>query len=128
MRRLLLIALLIVTTSLAACGDDDDSAGGPSTTAGGGADDATVKVIAEDIGFPQDEYRAKAGAVDFVYTNTGSILHTLVIEDVGGFELSVSAKGDVDEGSVELEPGTYTLYCDVAGHRAAGMVADLVVE
>ena len=48
-----------------------------------------------------------------------------LIKDVDGFKLSI---GREDDGSVDLEAGSYTLYCDVAGHEAAGMVADLVVE
>ncbi|HEV3364625.1 MAG TPA: hypothetical protein VG795_10915 [Acidimicrobiia bacterium] len=37
------------------------------------------------------------------------------------------ARGDVDTGTVALKPGKYILYCDVAGHRQAGMEAPLTV-
>ena len=44
-----------------------------------------------------------------------------------GFELRAGA-GDKDSGSVELEPGTYTAYCDVPSHREGGMEAELKVS
>jgi uncharacterized cupredoxin-like copper-binding protein len=50
-----------------------------------------------------------------------------VIEGVDGFKLDVPTNGDVDEGSVDLQSGEYTIYCDVPGHRNAGMEATLEV-
>jgi plastocyanin len=111
---------------LGACGGDDDDSAGPPATAGGGG--AALDVVAEDIDFDADRYEADAGTIDVTYTNDGRILHTLLIEGVSGFELSVSSNGDVDRGSVELEPGEYTLFCDVPGHRSAGMEAELTVS
>jgi uncharacterized cupredoxin-like copper-binding protein len=54
-------------------------------------------------------------------------VHTLAIEGVKGFKLEVPRPGDIDTGSVRLEPGSYTLFCDVPGHRQAGMEAPLTV-
>lgn len=71
---------------------------------------------------------ALAGPVHITYRNEGTIEHTLVIEGVDGFKLDVRAEGDVDHGSVTLRPGTYTVYCDIPGHRRAGMHAVLTVE
>lgn len=107
---------------LATCGGDDDTAAPP----GAGQADSSVTVIAEDIDFGADEYETEAGVVEFVYENEGNIAHTLVIEGVP-FELMVRGKGDEIRSSVELEPGEYTLFCDVPGHRPAGMVATLTV-
>lgn len=126
--RSLLLPLVPVVLVLAACGGDDDASSDPGSEGAATPSADAVRVVAQDISFPEDAYEADAGAVEFVYENEGNTLHTLVIEDVGGFELTVRSNGDVDTGSVELEPGEYTLFCDVPGHRPAGMVADLVVR
>lgn len=115
------LALLV-----AACGGDDDDTAAP--TGGGDAGSADVAVVAEDIGFDADTYEASAGTVSFRYENDGSIVHTLKIEAVDGFGLEVASGGDVDQGSVDLDPGTYTIFCDVPGHRSAGMEAELTVS
>jgi uncharacterized cupredoxin-like copper-binding protein len=46
---------------------------------------------------------------------------------VDGFELEVDDSSS-EVGTVDLEAGRYTFYCDVPGHREAGMEADLIVE
>ena len=115
---------------LTACGGDDDDATPPSTadTGDGGAagDGGELTVGALDnLRFDAESYEVPAGEIHVVYENEGSVPHTLLIDGVDDFKLAV---GDTDEGDVELEPGTYKLYCDVAGHEAAGMVAELTVQ
>ncbi|MCO8126559.1 plastocyanin/azurin family copper-binding protein [Acidimicrobiia bacterium EGI L10123] len=115
----------VLALALTACGGDDDDAATPASDGGSGGSELTV--IAEDIAFPEDTYQADAGTIDVVYENEGVIEHTLLVEGVDDFELTVDANGDVDEGSVDLDAGTYTLYCDVPGHQEGGMVATLEV-
>lgn len=62
------------------------------------------------------------------YRNAGNIAHSLVLEDVEGSRLEVNANGDEDRAAVELDAGTYTLYCDIPGHREGGMEAPLEVS
>ncbi len=122
MRRSLasIAALTAIGLSLAACGDSDDDASGCSPAT------SDVTVEAEDeLTFDADAYDAEAGCVEFTYENTGSVAHTLLIKGKSGFKLAV---GDTDTGTVDLPAGTYELFCDVAGHEAAGMKADLTVE
>ena len=121
------LLLLVALGLFAACGGDDDG-GDRAAPPDLGETDATIEVLAEDISFPEDVYESPAGRVGFVYENVGNIRHTLLIEGVDDFELDVSKKGDVDAGAVDLEPGTYVLFCDIPGHRPAGMVAELVVS
>lgn len=125
-RRLAVAAVAALgALALVGCGGDDDTsnaAQGAQEPAG-----ATLSVVAKDIDFSADSYRATAGSVPITYRNDGTLPHTLVIEGVSGFKLEVSGKGDVDRGSVDLAPGTYTVYCDIVGHRQAGMEATLTV-
>lgn len=127
----MILGVLCLALMAGACGDDDaagpDEGPVPDSEEVIGDADGALTVIAEDIKFGKDEYQADAGEVTFVYENQGSIVHTLLIEEVDDFELTVSSAGDVDEGTVELEPGDYVMFCDVPGHRVAGMEAALVV-
>jgi uncharacterized cupredoxin-like copper-binding protein len=112
---------LALALPLAACGGDDS---GPAATPGGSG--SAVTVHAKDIlKFDKTSYSAKAGEVDLTYINDGTQVHTLLIKDVKGLKLQVGTK---DKGSVDLDAGTYTLYCDIPGHEAAGMEAELTVE
>ena len=73
---------------------------------------------------------------DTVYTTTAGVIeidfagatgHTLLFTDpkLAGFELDTPNK---PKGNVELAPGKYTIYCNVTGHRAAGMQATIEVS
>ena len=122
MRSLRLIAVLGlgVGLTLTSCGDDDDNADA-STTAGGS--EQTVNVKATDaLRFEPDHLTATAGVIHIVMDNTGATTHTLVI-DGQNFKLTNDEAGDVD-----LAAGDYVFYCDIPGHRAAGMEVTLTVS
>lgn len=113
----LLGSAVAVVLVAGACGGDSDE----------GSSDADVTVVAKDsLQFDADAYTADAGEVAIAYEGSGSMTHTLLIEGVDGFELTVSGSGGTDEGTVDLEPGDYVLYCDIPGHE--NMRATLTVE
>jgi cytochrome c oxidase subunit 2 len=128
-RALVIAALVIGGTVLAGCGGDDDSGGGggEAQTGGGRGADGSVTVVAEDtLSFDRDDYSVPAGEVTIDYENGGNIAHTLLIDGVDDFKLAVASSGDTDDGTTELEPGDYRIYCDVPGH--SDMEATLTVE
>ncbi len=110
--------------------------GGKSTTttptgpSGSSATGSVVTVRGDDaLRFDQASYSATAGSVTFALIDDGSNPHTLLIDKQSGLKkLTVSGKGDKAQGSVTLAAGTYTIYCDIPGHRSAGMEAKLVVS
>jgi len=86
-------------------------------------------VEAFDIGFKEKELKTGPGKVRIQEVNTGATAHTLVIEGVtSGRKLSVPGHDVKDTAAFDLQPGTYTYYCDIPGHRQAGMEGKLIVD
>lgn len=136
-RRMFTVVLGGLLAVLPACGGESDSpavadgGGEPATADGALAPEVTgprIDVTARDISFRPDELTVPAGAHTVVYVNEGQLEHTLLIDGVRGFKLVVRRKGQTDLGVVDLLPGRYTYYCDVPGHRAAGMEGELTVQ
>lgn len=90
-------------------GGGEDGEGG-----GGGA----ANWVAIDIEFEAAPEELPAGPVEVQLQNNGSIEHNVVIEEMGDEKILDAAGGQSDSATVEFEPGEYTYYCDVAGHRA----------
>ena len=117
------VALLTAALVLAGCGgggDDDDSETLVVT-------DGKVTVDADEYSFAPDRIETTAGSLEVTLVQKGDEEHTIVIDGVDDFKLTVD--GDPTEtGTAELEPGEYAYYCDIAGHRGQGMHGTLVVE
>jgi uncharacterized cupredoxin-like copper-binding protein len=113
----------VVAVPLTACGS-----GSPTTTSSSGTTAGGVTVHAKDtLTFDKSSYEATAGNVTLNYVNDGNIPHTLDIEGQS-FEIDVNSHGQQKSASINLAPGTYTLYCNIPGHRSAGMHATLTVK
>ena len=67
--------------------------------------------------------------VDAIKLESEGGLHTLVFDDgkVPGFKLQAGS-GKSDELKVDLKPGKYTIFCDIPGHREAGMEGTITVQ
>jgi plastocyanin len=123
----LIFALLALVLALAACGGGDD--GGDD--GGAPADEGTVLELGTDPGgafaFDKETLEAPAGTITIHLTNSAAIPHNVGIEGNGIDEKSDTVTNEETSLTVELEPGEYTFYCDVAGHREGGMEGTLTV-
>jgi plastocyanin len=87
---------------------------------------ADVIVVADDLAYVDPPTELPAGERRVALVNQGRAPHDLSFEGDLGTVLEVSGRGDAI-GTVVLHPGTYVVYCDIAGHRDAGMEFRLTV-
>jgi uncharacterized cupredoxin-like copper-binding protein len=125
-RRAALATAAALGLLFAGCGGGSGSDASEPTT---GAIDLTVKALDPGGKYSYDakDYTAKAGTVNVALVNEGKENHNLLIQNGPKFKMTV-APGETKTGAVRLAAGTYTIYCDIAGHRDAGMEARLVVN
>jgi plastocyanin len=131
MRRLLPvpIAFTVLVLALAACGGGDNEAG---TTEGGAGGGQTLQISADPGGalkFDQTSLEASAGEVTIDFTNDSSLSHNVTLDGPGvEDEGTDTITGSSTSTTLDLQAGTYTFYCSVDGHRAAGMEGKIVVK
>ena len=85
----------------------------------------------EALLYDTDELAAEAGEVVIEFENPSAIPHNVVIEGEDGEDLGGTPQISDDSATLEIpaiEPGEYTFYCSVLGHRDAGMEGTLTVE
>jgi len=137
------IVLLFTLVALiaAGCGGGSDNSSSSNDTAadtGGAADTSggsggeTLQLAADPSGalkFDPTSLEATAGQVTIDFTNDSSVPHNVTIEGNGIEEVaSDTVTGDKSSVSADLPAGTYTFYCSVDGHKAAGMEGTLTVK
>jgi len=123
--RLFVIVLAVAIPLLASCGGDDETSGGQTSGGGGGQ---SVQVTATEFAFDPNEISVEAGEVSFELMNDGSAPHALEIEGNGVEESSDTIDGGESTTlDVELDEGTYEIYCPVGDHRERGMEGTLTV-
>jgi plastocyanin len=144
-RKHLALLLVIVPLVLAACGDDDeettsdssDTTAAESTTeetttaddAAGSGGGETIAIKESDFKLDPADVTAAAGEVTFDLSNDGAAPHNLEVEGNGVEEVSETLDpGATGSLTVDLEPGTYELYCAIGDHRDLGMEGELTVE
>jgi plastocyanin len=96
------------------------------------AQDGTLSIPADPSGALAYQFgsaEAPAGQLTIDSENEASIPHNIALEGGGVDEVGPEVQdGGVSEIEVDLQPGEYTFYCSVPGHRAGGMEGTLTVE
>ena len=145
MRRIAVLAAM-AALGLAACGgSDSESSATPAATEA--ATDAAHRgarrrppadrlpssrsppIPAARRSSPRSTLTAKAGRVEVDFSNQSQLPHAVSIEGNGVDEKTETVTGqDAPPLTVDLKPGTYTFYCPVGDHRAAGMEGTITVK
>jgi uncharacterized cupredoxin-like copper-binding protein len=157
MPRILLAAAAIAALAVAGCGSSSSTTSTASTstapaaaattttaattsstpattTAASGTSKLSIVPIAANpsgmLMFTSNTLAAKAGKVAIVFTNKSSLAHNFTLATTSGTVLGATPTfaGGTKTLTLTLKAGTYTYYCSVPGHRAAGMQGKLVVS
>ena len=119
------------TSTAAATGTTSTSASTSSAAAGASS---TLTDSADPSGalkFTKSTLTAKAGTVTINFTNSSPLAHNFTVQQgtsgpvVGA---TPTFMGGTKTLTLNLKAGTYTFYCSVPGHRAAGMQGTLTVQ
>jgi plastocyanin len=112
-----LVAALLATAALA-------------PGAAGAAAPARLQVVAHEFSFTLSRQHVRAGLVTIELQNLGEDAHDLRLQRAGARHVSglgVVQAGQVEDATLKLAPGRYSLWCSLGNHRQLGMVAALVV-
>lgn len=127
-----LVALLSLSLILIACGG--------TTNAQGNADGFSSEIVAQQVQIAADpkgalrwdraSYEATAGDISFVVKNDSPVSHQFTLSGNG---VNYRSKNINEHSSGAftvkgLPAGEYQILCDYPGHKAAGMIATLVVR
>jgi plastocyanin len=125
------VAVLALAGLVAAgCGGGGSGTAAANTvtvTAPAGGGPASVTIEAHDVYLVPKSIKAPSGKLVIDYVEMGTQEHTLVIQGVSGFKLEVGPGTKSDTGTVDLQPGSYSYYCTIPGHRAQGMQGTITV-
>ena len=139
----MLIVAALAAVGLAACGGggNDNSTSAASTPAsttpagggGAGGGGSTVAISTpggSTLAYDQKSVSAKAGSVTINFDNKEALQHDVAVADSSGKVLGQTdlVSSGTANATVNLQPGTYTFYCTVPGHREAGMEGTLTVK
>lgn len=96
---------------------------------GGGGGGPTVEFAAGSaLEYTEAADQVPAGGATFELACEG-LPHNVAVEGFQGGEPIVECPGEgVFTGSAAIEPGDYTYFCSIPGHRAGGMEGEFTVE
>lgn len=140
------LATAVAAIGLAGCGGSSSpsSSSTPPTSApaqtsstspsAAGQPSGASNIAADPAGqlkYTKSSLTAKSGKVTIRFANPSPLAHNLSIQQ-GSSGAVIGAtpifQGGVRTLSVNLKTGTYTFFCSVPGHRAAGMQGTLTVS
>ena len=114
--------------SLNASESTDGAAATPGAGATAEAAGDTITVSMVDLAFEPNALTIPADTdVSLVLTNNGVAPHNFYFDQLDLHSDTLSP-GDSETLTLNLPAGTYTFYCNIPGHKQAGMVGTLTVE
>ena len=124
------VAFFAMLTAVIVFGVESEAKGVEAPAANAAPAAGPIAVSETEFKITVPPAKVAAGKVTFAVKNVGKIQHDLVVSGPGvkgAAKTPLINAGQSAKLTVTLGAGSYTLYCSVPGHRAAGMVAKLTV-
>jgi plastocyanin len=120
---------LVAALALGACGGDDVETGQVNGVAGGkpAANAREVKVEASNFEFSPDTITVDAQEEIALDLQSKDNPHDFAVDGLGRVADVGAGEDDVQRLRID-QPGTYTFFCTLPGHRDGGMEGTLVVR
>ena len=128
------------TTTEATTEETTETGGGGAEAGGGGAGGGAeaggvgqtvdIEADASSLAFTTGDLETASGEVTINFDNPADIGHDVRIEDSGGNDIGGTevVTNETTTATVTLEPGDYTYFCSIPGHRPGGMEGGLSVK
>lgn len=119
----------VAVTAAAVAGTVASQAASGATPNRPAATTKTLSASRSKLAFNVKTIRVKHGKVTLKMSNPSSFPHGIAVEGHGvDKDGKTVKKGGTSTVTVSLKKGTYTFYCPVPGHKAAGMKGKLIVS
>jgi plastocyanin len=109
-----------------------NNGGGGSSGGGGASSSLSLAADPSELKYDTTTLSAKAGSVTIDFNNPNSAIgHDVCVQDPNGKKLGCSKVVTGSNSTLNLsnlKPGSYTFYCSVDSHEAAGMKGTLTVQ
>jgi FtsP/CotA-like multicopper oxidase with cupredoxin domain len=106
---------------------DADPVIGGSEQVSAAAADEIIEVELGDLYIKPESLEVGSDSATIKVTNAGATEHNFVVPGIGKSPMLAPGSSTTVK-LTDLEPGTYTYYCEVSGHREGGMEGTLTVE
>jgi plastocyanin len=124
--RKMVAAIAVTAAAVAGTAATQVASGAPNRPA------ATTKKLSASktkLRFSVSTIRVRHGKVTLKMSNPSGLPHAIAVDGHGVDKDGKTVhKGGTSTVTVSLKKGTYTFYCPVPGHRAAGMKGKLIVS
>jgi plastocyanin len=125
--RKLVAAVAVTAAAVAATGVSQAASG--ATPKRPAATTKKLRASKTKYRFSVKTIRVRHGKVTLKMSNPSNVPHAIAIDGHGvDKDGKTVRKGGTSTVTVHLKKGTYTFYCPVPGHRAAGMKGKLIVR
>lgn len=109
------IVVGIATTLLPACGEDDKPNATPADT-----------VEMGDFWYKPAEFTVQRDAIVNI-VNVGAVAHSWILQGAGVGTTAIAPGQSIIVDLRGIRAGTYTIFCDQAGHTQAGQTGKLTI-